>query len=120
MTIKNLTKEEMILYQVLAVVEDPPAVASFSIESKAREQISYHTPIERYIEEDGVYEVASTVPIVTCPEKITISEGIPDTQLDLDVYAGCSGVTMGTITVREVTKHVCVVCCECRGREANT
>ena len=55
MTIKNLTKEEMILYQVLAVVEDPPAVASFSIKSKAREQISYHTPIERYIEEDGVY-----------------------------------------------------------------
>lgn len=107
LTIKNITKEAIIIYKVVAVVEDPPAEESFSIKCKARDPVIYHIPIERYVD-NGVYEITSTCPLITFPNTITIAEGIADKALDLEVFASRSGVTMGALTVKEVTKRTYV------------
>ena len=97
MTVVNLDKETTYKYTLSGEVTDPSAEAKILVECRAREKHTQVLDITPVIS-SGVLEVKSTVPLLTCPKTVTVTNGQLEEPFEVSVYAAHSGISTGTIT----------------------
>ena len=100
LTITNLNKDSLIVYNINAKVSEPLAEEKIVLSCKAREKASTVVNIPSFMQ-DGVAQVTTDVPIIKFTETIRFKEGVPQDQLQIEAITLRSGIAAGTIKITD-------------------
>jgi hypothetical protein len=102
LTIINTTKEFTVIYQLNAVIAEPPAEEKIIVECQARKRTNRILPLKPSILKGPTISVTSTVPIITFPSEIQFANGEPVKPFQYTIFAQRSGISAGTLTLTDV------------------
>ncbi|OHT13796.1 hypothetical protein TRFO_16023 [Tritrichomonas foetus] len=97
LTVTNYTKETTVKYNIMATVEDPPAIDRIKLKFRAKDKFHYSFPVSEFIDK-GEVAVTSNVPVITFNDTIWFTENVPSPVFEFDAYSVRSGISAGIIT----------------------